>query len=95
MSKFKDFILSLFSKNKNQNIENKVHDNENNLTWNIQKNETILKKEIKEKKYKIPKKKVILVCSIIFTLLLGSGITIGVIKGNLDSKYNVELKISN
>ena len=95
MSKFKDFILSLFSKNKKQNIENEVHDNENNLTWNIPTNEIISKKEIKEKKYKIPKKKVILVCSIIFTLLLGSGITIGVIKGNLDSKYNVELKISN
>ena len=95
MSKFKDFILSLFSKNKKQNIENEVHDNENDLTWNIPTNEIISKKEIKEKKYKIPKKKVILVCSIIFTLLLGSGITIGVIKGNLDSKYNVELKISN
>ena len=59
MSKFKDFILSLFSKNKNQNIENEVHDNENNLTWNIPTNEIISKKEIKEKKYKIPKKKVI------------------------------------
>ena len=43
MSKFKDFILSLFSKNKKQNIENEVHDNENNLTWNIPTNEIISK----------------------------------------------------
>ncbi|MGM9857805.1 MAG: GerMN domain-containing protein [Bacilli bacterium] len=94
MSKFKDFILSLFSKKKEQVKNNETQIEENNLTWNIPTSEIISSTEDKRNKNKIPRKKVILACSIIFILLLGSGITIGVIKGNLDSKYNVELKVS-
>ena len=100
MPKIKDLFSSIFNKSKEKEIENiNKNESESHLTWNIPSSSLNNDIKVIEKKKAFTTnskyKRKILLTSFVTLFVVGSGLTIGIIKSSHDSKYNVELEVSN